>query len=66
MELLSQKYPGIYFICEQCGAMFGNVQDNEIYEENSVYCPRCHWKNLIPYYKKYDGIVKEEKTNVQS
>lgn len=50
-------------MCEQCSALIGDIRDNEIYEDNAVYCPVCHYKNLIPYYKKYDGVVKEEKTN---
>ena len=63
MVILSPKHPGIFFMCEQCSALIGDVRDNEIYEDNAVYCPVCHYKNLIPYYKKYDGVVKEEKTN---
>lgn len=59
MEVLSQKYPGIYFICDQCGALVGNVKQEEIYEENSVYCPICHWRNFLIYNKNYNGINKE-------
>ena len=47
MEILSSKYPGIWFICEQCGALIGNVKDNEIYNDNDVYCPCCKFKNTL-------------------
>ena len=60
MEILSQKYPGLYFICEQCGGMIGNVKNNEIYEGNCVYCPICHWKNKLEYNTNYDGIIKND------
>lgn len=63
MEPLSLKHPGIFFICENCSALIANVQENEIYEDNAVYCPLCHYKNLISYYKKYDGIIKENKSD---
>lgn len=59
MEILSPKYPGIWFICDQCGAVVANVKDNEIYEDSIVYCPICHWRNQLNYVKSYDGIVKE-------
>lgn len=64
MDVLSPKYPGLFFICEQCGALCANVQENEIYEDNTVYCAVCHFRNFLPYYKKYDGIVQENKNNV--
>lgn len=59
MEVLSPKYPGIWFICDQCGAVIANVKDNEIYNDSDVYCPICHWCNQLNYVKSYDGIVKE-------
>lgn len=60
MEILSSKYPGIWFICEQCGALIGNVKDNEIYNDNDVYCPCCKFKNTLSLNKNYDGIVKKQ------
>lgn len=59
MIALSKGHPGLFFICEQCGSLCADVKENEIYEDNTVYCIVCHYKNTIPYYKKYDGIVKE-------
>lgn len=64
MEILSLKHLGLWFICEQCSALIVNIQENEIYEDNAVYCPVCHFKNLILYYKKYNGIVNKEVKNV--
>lgn len=61
MEVISTKYPGLFFICQQCGALCANVQENEIYEDNAVYCAVCHFKNTLPYSKKYDGVVRENK-----
>ena len=57
MEILSPRFPGIYFICEQCGAVIANVKENEIYNEHDVYCPICKFKNELNYSKSYDGIV---------
>ena len=59
MKVLSTKHPGLWFICEQCGAVVIDVQDNEIYNEQDVYCPICHALNKILFNKNYDGIIKE-------
>ena len=59
MDILSPKYPGIWFICEQCGALIGNVKESEIYNNSDVYCPICKFKNTLPLNKNYDGTVKE-------
>jgi hypothetical protein len=61
MIVLSPKHPGLWFICEQCGALCGDVKENEIYEANDVYCPICHFKNQLAFNKKYEGIIKEGK-----
>ena len=61
MKVLSVKHPGLWFICERCGAVVIDVQDNEIYNERDVYCPICHALNEILFDKNYDGIVKERK-----
>ena len=61
MKVLSTKHPGLWFICEQCGAVVIDVQDNEIYNERQVYCPICHALNEILFDKNYDGIVEERK-----
>ena len=66
MEILSKKYPGIYFICDQCGALIGHVKQTEVYNKNDVYCPICKWKNTLEYDKNYEGIMTEEKEDVQS
>lgn len=60
MNILSPKYPGIWFICEQCRALIGNVKESEIYNNSDVYCPICKFKNTLPFNKNYDGIVKEQ------
>ena len=60
MKVLSNRCPGIYFICENCGSVVIDVKDNEIYNERDVYCPICKFKNEILFDKNYDGIVKEE------
>ena len=59
MEILSNKYPGIMFICEQCGAVIGDVKENEIYNESDAYCPLCRYKNTLNYVKTYNGIAAE-------
>lgn len=59
MEVLSPKYPGIMIICQECGAVLGNVQEKDIYGANIVYCPICHHANEIEYDKNYNGEVKE-------
>lgn len=51
MEVLSQKYPGLYFICTGCGALIAHVQKNEIYEKQYVYCPICKTKNNLEIYE---------------
>ena len=66
MQVVFKGYPGLWFICEQCGALMIDVQDNEIYNDSDVYCPCCRFKNTLPLNKNYDGIVTEEKKNVQS
>lgn len=60
MEILSNKYIGIYCICEQCGALLGNIQESDIYSENIVYCPICKHGNYILYNKNYNGVIKNE------
>jgi len=66
MEVLSQKYPGIMIICQGCGAVLANIQKSDIYGANLVYCPLCKHANEIEYDKNYDGMVMEEKKDVQS
>ena len=60
MKVLSTKHPGLWFICEQCGSVVIDVQDNEIYNERDVYCPICKFKNEILFDKSYDGVVQKE------
>ena len=60
MKVLSTKHPGLWFICEQCGAVIIDVQDNEIYNERDVYCPICKFQNEILFDKNYDGVVQKE------
>lgn len=59
MEVLTNRYPGLICICEECGCLLANIQESDIYAENIVYCPCCRHGNHILYNKKYDGIVKE-------
>lgn len=63
MKVLSPKYPGIFFICEQCGMLAGEVQENEIYEDSYVYCPICHYRSKLEYRKSYEGVVKDDKSD---
>lgn len=58
MEVLSKRHPGLFFICEQCGALIGDVHENEIYENSYVYCPICRNKQKLKYNKSYEGIIK--------
>lgn len=60
MEVISIKFPGRICICEQCGALLGNIQESDIYSENIVYCPICKHGNYILYNKNYDGVIKDE------
>lgn len=62
MEVLSNKFIGMYFICEQCGCLVGNIKENEIYNESDVYCPLCHYKNTLNYVKSYNGIAAKPLT----
>ena len=65
MEILSKRHPGLFFICEQCSALIGDVHENEIYNGFDVYCPICKYKNRINYDKSYDGVVKNDNTNTK-
>lgn len=60
MKVLSNRCPGIYFVCENCGSVVVDVKDNEIYNGRDVYCPICSYKNEILFDKNYDGVAKEE------
>lgn len=66
MEVLSQKYPGIILICQNCGCLMGNIKPSDIYANNLVYCPLCKFQNILEYNKNYDGIITEEKKDVRS
>ena len=57
MIVLSNRHPGIYFVCENCGSVVIDVKDNEIYENSYVYCPICKNKQKLEYNKSYNGIV---------
>ncbi len=59
MEVISQKFPGLLLICQECGALLG-YKMSDIYG-NLVYCPLCKAANTVETDKNYDGIVKEEK-----
>jgi DNA-directed RNA polymerase subunit M/transcription elongation factor TFIIS len=65
MQVLSPTFPGLILICEQCGALL-SYNKTDIYGANLVYCPLCKHANEIEYDKNYDGIVTEEKKDVQS
>ena len=58
MEILSKRHPGLFFICEQCSALVGNVKESDIYENEYVYCPLCKYKQKINYNKSYDGFIE--------
>ena len=60
MEILSKKHPGLFFICEQCGILVGNIKDNEIYNDSDVYCPVCHFKNTLFFNKNYNGVIEQD------
>lgn len=61
MKVLSIKYPGIFFVCNECGALVGEVNENEIYEDCYVYCPICRNKQRLEYSKKYNGVIENGK-----
>ena len=63
MKVLSNKYPGLFFVCEQCFALIGNIHENEIYENEYAYCPICHNKQKLEYNKSYNGIIQENKND---
>ena len=65
MVVFSKTYPGRILICSKCGALLG-YNETDIYGANLIYCPLCKNCNEIDYAKGYDGIVVEEKKNVQS
>ena len=46
MKVLSIKYPGIFFICNECGALVGEVNENEIYED--CYGPQMYYIKKQP------------------
>jgi len=64
MIVLSEKYVGLFCICEGCGALIAKIQPSDIYADNLLYCPLCKHQNKLNYNKNYDGIVKENKENV--
>ena len=64
MEVLYPKYPGRIVICSSCGALLGNIKEQDIYGSN-VYCPLCKQPTAIDYDKNYDGIIKEQKSDGQ-
>lgn len=63
MEVLTRTHPGLYIICDGCGALLANIQKSDIYGANLVYCPLCKYQNIMEIDKNYDGIVKEEKND---
>lgn len=67
MEILSNRFPGLICICEQCGCLMGNIKPGDIYGENFVYCPLCKYQNILNYNKNYQGIiVKEQNSDTNS
>lgn len=60
MQVIFTKYPGLWFICQQCGAVVVDIKDNEIYNDSDVYCPCCRFKNTLSLNKNYDGIIKKQ------
>lgn len=60
MEILSQKFPGRICICEECGALLGDIQESDIYSDDIVYCLICKHGNHISYNKNYNGIIEEK------
>ena len=66
MVILSNKHPGIMIVCQGCGAVLADIQKSDVYGANLVYCPLCRFQNLLEYDKNYDGIITEEKKDVQS
>lgn len=65
MEVIYPKYPGRILLCGGCGAIL-HYENSDIYGANLVYCPICKFQNVIEYDKNYDGIITEEKKDVQS
>ena len=57
MRVLSPKYPGLTVICSNCGALLAYNRD-DVYGD-SIYCPQCKAKTVVPLLKDYDGSVKE-------
>ena len=62
MEVLTRTHPGLYIICDGCGALLANIQKSDIYGANLVYCPLCKHQNLLEYDRNYNGIIEKEKT----
>lgn len=63
MQVVYRRYPGLWFICQQCGALMVDVQLSDIYNDSDVYCPCCKFKNTLPLNKNYDGVVKNDKSD---
>lgn len=60
MKVISQDFPGIMIICQNCGCLIGDIKPSDIYAENLVYCPLCRFQNTLEFNKGYDGIVKKQ------
>lgn len=59
VQVIYPKYPGLFFICKNCGAIV-RYEVNDVYGQ-FVYCPQCRMPNEVQLDKEYDGVVKEEK-----
>ena len=59
MKILSPTYPGSIFICSDCNCLFSYNQ-NDIYENQFVYCPVCHIRQRVNLDLSYNGEIKND------
>ena len=62
MTILSQTFPGLMRVCDECGVLLSYAA-KDIYEKKYVYCINCKHKNEVPEIVdvevKKDGNIKE-------
>ena len=64
MKVLSPKTVAFLHECQGCGAILTyGLQD--IYENKYIYCPVCKTKQLRKCDLSYDGVVKNNGSNLE-
>jgi len=59
MIVLSPTYPGLIHECEYCHAILAYTQE-DVWENEFIYCPLCHTKNKVRLNLGYEGEVTND------